>query len=352
MSITVCTSGNWDYFDSYGLITCQLAKHLEQLGETVCARALGKVLVDNQPPEVRAIIERDTEPSPGGIVIGYPPKFGYFGNLSRSGPRIAITMFESSKIPQGWSEALNECDAVIVPSQFCADVFQACGVTKPIRVASLGIGDIYRHGERSSGRPLTFLAFLDRGGRKGGMVALQAFLRAFGDDPAYRLILKGRTAKEGRGFVLTNPNVEVIQCDMSEADLYRLYLEADVMVNPNMGEGFGLLPREFAATGGIALTTDWGGTADHLDKWGWPLPYTLKHADWYGHQVFDGQDLGDWAVPDVEGIADCLRDVARRIDHYRSVAQANCSEVAKIYSWHNFAGHVLSAWRELAYVAC
>jgi glycosyltransferase involved in cell wall biosynthesis len=193
---------------------------------------------------------------------------------------------------------------------------------------------------------LTFLAFLDRGARKGGLAALQAFLMAFGEDMNYRLILKGRKPKVP--LTLTNPNITVIQQDMSEQELYELYLSADVLINCNKGEGFGLIPREFAATGGISLATGWGGTVDNINDWGVRLPYELEPADWKGVKSLAGFDLGEWAKPDLEGCAVVLRRVAENIDWFRAGAYRKAKNAAALYSWRAFAEQVLDVWQEVS----
>lgn len=346
-TITVYAPGHYDYADSYGLIACQLVRHLSRLGVRVNAVGLGRTVMESQPPDVRAVTEQPIQPSFGGVVLGYPTGYAYQSQLLFLGPRVALAMFESSRIPSAWVEPLNDCDAVIVPSTFCRDVFQACGVTAPVHVVPLGVSEAYKPAPRDTdGRPLTFLAFMDRGARKGGVVALQAFLRAFGDSMDYRLILKTRTPKVP--LQLTNANVEVVQRDMTEQELCELYQRADVLVNPHKGEGYGMIPREAAACGCITLTTAWSGTVDDLDQWGWPLPYTLERADWKGARIFDGLDLGEWAAPDVDGVANVLRDVAANVGRYRAQAQANAENVRRLYSWPAFAAQVLDIWEGVA----
>lgn len=341
--LTLYAPGHYDPADSYGLIACQLVRHLTALGVRVNALGIGKTVMDSQPEDVRAVTSRPIVPVLGGIVMGYPTGYHLHGAMLNAGPRVAVTMFESTKLPQGWADVLNNVDAVIVPSTFCADVFRASGVNRPIHVVPLGVGDSYRYQPRTSGRPLTFLTFLDRGERKGGILALQAFLRAFGNDMDYKLIIKGRTPKVG--FEMSNPNIELILEDMSEADLYALYCRCDVLINPHKGEGFGLIPREFAASGGLAMTTAWSGTTDALEMWGYPLPYALETAHWRGNKTLEGQELGEWSALNADSVASELRAVANRWRWHSSTLPAKARAAQGLYDWRAFAANVLSIYQ-------
>jgi glycosyltransferase involved in cell wall biosynthesis len=256
-------------------------------------------------------------------------------------------MFESTRIPPAWVDPLNKMDAVVVPSEFCRDVFIDCGVTSPVHVVPLGISEVYRPAESRPDRPITFLAFLDRGARKGGIVAIQTFVRAFGESMDYRLILKGRAPRVPIQFL--NPNIEVVQADMTEEELCKLYQRADVLINPHKGEGFGMIPREAAACGCIVLTTGWSGTVDNLPEWGWPLPYTMERADWSGARNLEGLPLGDWAAQDIPGITAILGDVVNNFDAYRDLSVARATNVRKLYSWQSTAESVLKIWRDAAH---
>jgi glycosyltransferase involved in cell wall biosynthesis len=174
------------------------------------------------------------------------------------------------------------------------------------------------------------------------MQAMQAFLAAFGDDSNYRLILKGRTSPVDASII--NDNIELIQRDMTPAELYQLYLSADVLINANKGEGFGFIPREFARTGGISLTTNWAGTADALPEWGLPLAYKLVKADWSGHPRLSKQDLGQWAEVDQDYLVARMSGVAANRDHYRQWAKQWAANVARLYTWEGFAQTVLNVW--------
>jgi glycosyltransferase involved in cell wall biosynthesis len=188
------------------------------------------------------------------------------------------------------------------------------------------------------------MALADRGRRKGWHHALQAFLLAFGDDTNYRLILKMRTAEQA--INITNPNVEMIQQDMTEEEMYQLFLSVDVVVNPNLGEGFGLFPREFAATGGLSLATNWGGTADDIEEWGLPIAYTLVPA-WADYEKHKG--LGLWAEPDIEELALLMDVVAESRDAWRPRALRRAARIRDMYSWEQFAKTAYDIWHTAAY---
>ncbi len=338
--------GALDYFDSYGLIGCQLVRELAAMGVVVNVFGMLGENWSTTPADIRAAVDHPVQATLGGVYLGYPSNYHKHRNpLGQIGPRVALTMFESSKIPASWVEPLNACDAVITPSRFCLEIFRNAGVTAPIHVIPLGVNKTFRPAKRPVDRPLTFLAFRDRGLRKGGYEAQQAFLQAFGDREDVRLILKMRIPKVKE--VLLNKNITLIQRDMPEEELCKLYCQCDVLISASTGEGFGLIPREFAATGGVSLATGWSGSAEDIDLWGVPLPYRLVTAEW-NTPALGGQDLGEWAQVDREALVALLRDIAFDREGYLAQAEAKAARVGELYSWRRFAEGVLEVWREVA----
>lgn len=350
--VTVYAPGNADMFDSYGLIACELIRHLDKAGIYANLMTLGSQQHASQTAELAALTSRPVRPSLGGIMLGWPTTYAKHDSpLAQHGRRVAVTMFESSKLPKGWTDILNEMDAVIVPSTFCRDVFAACGVNVPIHVIPLGISETFQphwreYGPRVRGdKPFTFLAIGDRGKRKNPDAALQAFLLAFDDNEDYRLVIKTRDPKDNPHIIFTNPNIDMISADMTEQELYQLYCDCDCFVFPSLGEGFGLPPREAAATGMPVIATNWSGLTDDIGVWGIPLDYQLVTADWQGSRDLEGQDLGLWAEPDIEHLADLMHCVADHSQAYRIRAHHAAIRVHGLYSWHHFATAVYDIWR-------
>lgn len=334
MSIINLFSPTWDACDSYGRLASELASGFEACGYHV--NQFGDDAPENQ----------SVRPAFGGLFLGYPTLFSEFyeakyGAFASMGPRVAITMFESTRLPDGWAENLNRCDAVVVPAHFLVDVFREAGVGTPVEVVPLGISNAFTNVTRravpENGEPFTFLCIGDRGLRKGWHKVSMAFVRAFGNDMAYRLIIKRRSPMQ-----FTNPNFEAIPDDYSDAEMADLYRRAHVMVFPSAGEGFGLPPREFAATGGVVLATNWGGTADNLSQWGISLPYTLVDAwedksEWF-------HKLGQWADVDIDVLADQMHFIADHFENYADFGVRAAGFVRSHYRWESFARRVQVLW--------
>lgn len=341
-ALNVCVPSALDLYDSFGQIGIESARYLHRAGFRVNLFSLGPRDTPGQDDEARQLIAQPVTPIFGSLKAGYPTTFSDHPALTQFGPQLGLVMWESTLPPSQFIPPMNDLDAVITPCHFCKEVFENAGVTTPIHVVPLGQNAAYAPRERSTDGPLTLISFIDRGLRKGGIEALRAFQAAFGDSTDVRLILKGRKSKINASIL--NPNVELIQEDYTVAQMVDLYHRADVMIFSTKGEGWGWPCREFASTGGVALATNFAGTADDIDAWGWPLDYKLVRADWSGHNRLSKMDLGQWAEVDFDALVATLRDVAEHRAEYLAYAAALAPGVAAMYSWEQFAGRVAQIW--------
>lgn len=333
MSVINLCSPSFEAAESYGRIALELDKTFTALGADV--NPIGGYTPAHDGRRIKL--------ATGGILLGYPTLWELYTPLVHHGPRLAVTMFESTILPKGWVERLNKAAGVVVPAQFLVDIFRDNGITVPMRVTPLGISEtFFQPKRREMSQPFTFLAIADRGWRKGWWHTTRAFVNAFGQDMNYRLILKVRNAPE---LQISNPNIEVVSEEMDDAGLVELYQRCHVMVAATCAEGFGFLPREFAATGGLALATNWGGTADAIEHWGVPIPYALEPA-WCDDPGWKGK-LGLWAEPDIEGLSHLMRHVAGEFSAYQDFAMRAAGYVSSHYRWSLMGRQVYGFWNEL-----
>lgn len=224
--------------------------------------------------------------------------------LKKSGlPLIAYTMFESTKMPGSWVNFLNKhVDGIIVPTQFCKDIFRMSGVKRPIKIATLGVNSNEFHFiEPKEHEGFNFLwqgHHYDPTGRKGAGLVERAFkeLHASGLIPSSKLILKYRPHENFPikiNGLEAEPGIIHISDTISRSEMNNLLSTTDCCVNPSRGEGFGYIPLEQLACGLPTIVTNWSFPYINLPGC-IPVDYDLKQSPtkWcYKHIALSGIGL-------------------------------------------------------------
>jgi len=229
-------------------------------------------------------------------------------------PLVGHTMFESTKQPEYRISMLNGCEvACVVPCEWCAEMFEAQGVRVPIHVVKWGMDpDDYYPLDRSDRRngPYVFLWHGTPDRRKGWDVAYRAFFKAFGKNQTqYRsgdvqLIMHFRELPGGLAGA-ADQNVTVYSGYYSREGMRQMMRAADAFVYPARGEGWGLPPREAAATGLPVLATRWGGLAEEINEWAYPIEVAGTSPAEYG--AWQAGDVGEWAEPSLSHTVELMR---------------------------------------------
>jgi len=189
--------------------------------------------------------------------------------------QIGYSPWESSALPEGWLEGFNSMDEVWTTSRKCQEWFHDAGVEKPIYVYEHGVDSIWTPKHRKPQQKIRFLHIGDPAPRKGGQLAFEAFIEAFGARQDVHLTIKanghnttrayvpGQIRRGGPRNILGLPhqvyrNVTLIEDSLSLEELVALYHSHDVLVYPSWGEGFGLIPLQALATGMPTIcTAEW-----------------------------------------------------------------------------------------------
>lgn len=256
---------------------------------------------------------------------------------------ISYTMFEATQMPSHKVELINRyASQCLVPCQWCADMFRENGVTVPLSVVPWGIdtADYWPLDRlRCEDDPYTFLWSGTGDLRKGWDVAYTAFKRVFGKSKEVRLILHFRNMPEGvTGF--RDENVEVVTGLLDRPELRALLERADCFVFPSRGEGWGLPPREAAATGLPVLTTDWSGLSEEIEHWALPIRVKqLKPATFY---VWSAGDVGLWAEPDADHLMALMQDCFIRQSPAASFGSSAAQWLAQNTPWERTAKALLT----------
>lgn len=303
-------------YDGYGSMAEYLALGMARAGAEVQILPF-RIDATALSAEFQALWQR-SRPNPQGIVLCH----AWWGeNLARFGSAQELfikTVWETSRLPADWPARLNRATAVIVPSQFTAQVLRASGVTVPIEVVYEGIDpDIYRYQERAERFGLTTLVVGVLAPRKNIQAAVAAWKSAFADDPQARLIIKARFQLQP--FVPDDPRIQVVDTNDPTRGIARWYYQADVLLALG-NEGFGLPLVEGMATGLPVVALDSEAQAEICTQAdGLVLP--VRPARWEEVQDPSCGPCGVRAIPSVADAARQLRWVAEHRREARVMGQ-------------------------------
>jgi glycosyltransferase involved in cell wall biosynthesis len=214
------------------------------------------------------------------------------------------TMWETSELPRDWPARLNLARAIIVPTQFVAEVFRRSGVTVPVEVVAQGVDpERYHYNERPNRPGLTTLMVGVFVPRKNMLEGIEAWKLAFAGDADARLIIKSRF--QWNTYAPDDPRIIFVDTNETTKGIAHWYERADVLMALG-NEGFGLPLVEAMATGLPVVALDSEGQSDVCREAGGCV-LRVEPSRWV--QVNDPPygPCGVRAIPAVEDVADRLR---------------------------------------------
>jgi glycosyltransferase involved in cell wall biosynthesis len=317
--------------DGYGYATIKIADELARLSDEKVA----SIDMRNREGKFGLSTDRSWELFEPTLALCVPEWLEAI-----SAPRlVSHTMFEATRLPAGWAEMINDnADLCLVPCEWCLEVFEDNGVTVPLQVLRWGVdpADYYPLDRSDHDGPYTFLWSGTPDKRKGWDLVYRAFWQAFQGSDDVRLILHFRRMPRGKiGF--RDSNVEVIEGLFGRPELRQMLQRADCYLFPSRGEGWGLPPREAAATGLPVIATNWGGLAEEIEEWALPVDVIgMSKAD-YGFW----DDIGEWAEPSLAHLIERMRWCYEHREEAAVFGAQAAAWIAQNATWERTARQIL-----------
>jgi glycosyltransferase involved in cell wall biosynthesis len=258
----------------------------------------------------------------------------HLGPRQVKGPRFGYWAWELPSAPKSWLVNAALLDEVWTPSRYTAEAM--AGARAPVRVVPhplfledyLAVEPVPR---RAAFQAVAVFDFKSSAARKNPEGAIEAFRRAFGDDPGCELTLKTQNGalypELLAGLRQGAPsNVRIVDEVWPYEQVKALIAGADVLISLHRAEGFGLPIAEAMALGTPVLATAFSGPVDFLDTGGGLLvPWTpVAVADPQG--IYRGQS---WAEPDLDAAARTLVRLRQDGALRRRLAEAGRAAVAE-----------------------
>jgi glycosyltransferase involved in cell wall biosynthesis len=251
-----------------------------------------------------------------------------------TGPRFGYWAWELPRAPAPWLTDARLLDEVWAPSRYVADAL--AGARAPVRAVPHPLfpedyRDIAPAPRTAAFRAVALFDFNSSAARKNPEGAIEAFRRAFGDDPACELVIKTQNgaahpkaladlrARAGAG-------ARLIDESWPYAEVKGLIAGADVLISLHRAEGFGLVMAEAMALGTPVLATAASGNVDFMDDRSALLVPARPTAVDDPQGIYCGQH---WFEPDVAAAAAALRRLRDEPGLSARLAEAGRARVAE-----------------------
>jgi glycosyltransferase involved in cell wall biosynthesis len=361
--IAVAFQGEFFAYNSMAVVNRELARALQAFPDVAPAIVPDEpapepsVLADPRFAALREKKRRGVPPC--DVLIRQSNGAADFRRLDGARAIVQILPWEYGTLPRAWVEGLRAggADEVWTPTEYCRAMFLEAGIA-PERVAVVpnGIDPEKFSPERAvepyplaTNKSFTFLFIGGMLPRKGVDVLLAAYGKAFTRDDDVALVLKlfgartfyqpGDDAGMLRAFAedARAPEFVLIEDELRDEDVVRLYRTCDALAFPYRGEGFGLPMLEALACGLPVIATA-GGAADAFldDEVAYrvparrvPLTGTLRGEQLAGE--------GWWLEPDAGALAETMRHVAANRDEARAKARRGAERARRDWTWERAA---------------
>lgn len=295
MDSRVILRGVLDGYSSYGFHLLHVIRGLGKLGHNVNTvnipfKGQGHPL----PSWATETVVHKLQPEPWEMVIHCPS----FGPAERK-DIVYNTMWEATRMPRQSMLNLNNSLAVVVPTDWQAQMFSAQGLDRPIYKVPLGIdAQVYSYKPKKDKDVFVFGAAgrtFAGGCRKCIPEVVDAFLFAFDGVKDVRLEIK--CYPEDSDIDVKDDRITLHRDFWTRDKLAKWYEHIDCFVSASRGEGWGLMQHEAMAVGRPVVSVAFGGITEFFDETvGWTVDHKLTRA--VGH--YEGSGL--WAEPDFESL--------------------------------------------------
>lgn len=267
--------------------------------------------------------------------------------------------WEESGFQQDWVDDFNtHLHGITCLSRHVGKILIDHGVTVPMSVSGCGVDHwervIAHPSFKVKGKPFRFLHVSSCFPRKGADSLLKAYGQAFSCQDECTLIIKTFPnphnqihiwLAEARANQPDFPDVEIIEDDLTDAQLKALFEQCHVLVAPSRAEGFGLPMAEAMLSGIAVITTGWGGQLDFCnEESAWLIDYSFASAVTH-FKLFDSV----WAEPNIAHLAETMREVFEIPPAARNQRAANGRRfLLEKFRWPQVAARLVDSARTWA----
>lgn len=326
------------YYEGYGYVAQMMIYGLKQLGVDVSI--FYKPEMNYLKREIMDVVFKPRQYDTWGIWHHFWMK----PNILPMQKKAMYTMWESTQLNEGWRQACNEVNMVLVPCEQNKQTFLENGVTVPIEVVQHGVDqEFYFYRPKENTNKFRFGTFGSLVPRKDPELLIKAFLDEFGENTDVELYIKD-TNEDTEIFNKYKDNKNIIfnGQKISPIELGDLISTFDTAVFTSHGEGFGLGGLQAMGVGTTCICTDWGGFKEYLNpEYNYALESKLINIErvYSNNTTYSGQ----WAQGNYEHLRSLMRYSFEHRDEMREKGKKASEWVKNEWAWTRPAQQLINA---------
>jgi autotransporter strand-loop-strand O-heptosyltransferase len=264
------------------------------------------------------------------------------------GPKIAYTMYETTKFPEDFLNQLKSFDQLWIPSQWQKNNlinqdFPEC----KLKVVPLGVDGSKFFPIEDKFDKFTFIIVGRWDARKSTMEMIRCFKDCFSNNENVQLLLLadnpfdidglGSTENRLRHFDLQNNNIKPISFTTRQ-EYISLLQKSHVFLSCSRAEGWNLPLIEAMACGTVSVYSDCSAQLEFAKKLGVSIKVLgQESASVYNERQFDKGIVGNYYIPDFKDFSNSLIDIYNNYDYYKNISIKESNIIRDNFSWKKAA---------------
>lgn len=259
------------------------------------------------------------------LLGGWPKNIGYY-------------IFEYTKIPPMFVEAINGLDVICTASEWGVRVLKENGVKVRCEVIHGGVSDKYSSNGKSLGSKFRFLHVGKAENRKGTEMLIKAFTRAFkgNKDVELTLSIDNPHIANFNAYELIKQYTDAnnIRCIGHIKDIKDLYLTHHCAVFPSKAEGIGLPIVEAMGCGMPVIVCPNSGISEYADKKNAILLEKVQTVPVFDPHFFPNSgQYGVWDSPTEDELVEKMLWVYKNYEEAEKIGNYAEKWIKEYYNW-------------------